>query len=161
MGLAHRDLKLDNCVMTTDNVVKLIDFGTATVFHYPGKAPQKATGVVGSDPYLAPEVLSDKEYDPRKTDVWSVAVIFICMVLRRFPWTIPDPKTDASFRSFVQSHPELTQKPEPKKRMTEPPQRCELPQSPREGRMSLSGPGQLASPPTPPPSPPPALVSGR
>ena len=31
LGLAHRDLKLDNCVMTTDNVVKLIDFGTGLV----------------------------------------------------------------------------------------------------------------------------------
>ena len=114
MGLAHRDLKLDNCVMTTNNVVKLIDFGTATVFHYPGKAHQKATGVVGSDPYLAPEVITQENYDPRKTDVWSVAIIFMCMVLRRFPWKIPDAKADPSFRAFVNSHPELCQKPTPR-----------------------------------------------
>ncbi|KAG6818187.1 hypothetical protein H0H87_000092 [Tephrocybe sp. NHM501043] len=114
MGLAHRDLKLDNCVMTRDNVVKLIDFGTATVFHYPGKAHTPATGVVGSDPYLAPEVLNSDSYDPRKTDVWSVAIIFMCMVLRRFPWKIPDPKTDPSFRAFVNAHPDLSLKPEPK-----------------------------------------------
>ena len=114
MGLAHRDLKLDNCVMTISNVVKLIDFGTATVFHYPGKAHQKATGIVGSDPYLAPEVISQANYDPRKTDVWSVAIIFMCMILRRFPWKIPDAKTDPSFRAFVNSHPELSQKPTPR-----------------------------------------------
>ncbi|KAG6878699.1 hypothetical protein C0993_011514 [Termitomyces sp. T159_Od127] len=114
LGLAHRDLKLDNCVMTHDNVVKLIDFGTATVFHYPGKAHTPATGIVGSDPYLAPEVLNNDSYDPRKTDVWSVAIIFMCMVLRRFPWKIPDPKTDPSFRAFVQAHPDLSLKPEPK-----------------------------------------------
>jgi serine/threonine protein kinase len=111
MGLAHRDLKLDNCVMTTNNVVKLIDFGTATVFHYPGKAHQRATGIVGSDPYLAPEVIAQENYDPRKTDVWSVAIIFMCMVLRRFPWKIPDAKSDPSFRAFVNAHPELSQKP--------------------------------------------------
>ncbi|KAH8833834.1 other/HAL protein kinase [Flagelloscypha sp. PMI_526] len=116
MGLAHRDLKLDNCVMTTTNVVKLIDFGTATVFHYPGKAVTMATGIVGSDPYLAPEVLSEKEYDPRKTDVWSVAVIFMCMILRRFPWKIPDAKTDPSFKAFVNAHPDLTVKPKPKEK---------------------------------------------
>ncbi|KAG5653968.1 hypothetical protein H0H81_008836 [Sphagnurus paluster] len=114
MGLAHRDLKLDNCVMTRENVVKLIDFGTATVFHYPGKVHTPATGVVGSDPYLAPEVLTSDSYDPRKTDVWSVAIIFMCMVLRRFPWKIPDPKTDPSFRAFVHAHPDLSLKPEPK-----------------------------------------------
>jgi serine/threonine protein kinase len=114
LGLAHRDLKLDNCVMTTDNVVKLIDFGTATVFHYPGKALQRATGIVGSDPYLAPEVITQDNYDPRKTDVWSVAIIFMCMVLRRFPWKIPDAKADPSFRAFVNTHPDLCQKPTPR-----------------------------------------------
>ena len=114
IGVAHRDLKLDNCVMSSDNIVKLIDFGTATVFHYPGKAHTPATGIVGSDPYLAPEVLNGDPYDPRKTDVWSVAIIFICMVLRRFPWKIPDPKTDPSFKSFVTAHPDLSVKPPPK-----------------------------------------------
>lgn len=115
MGLAHRDLKLDNCVMTSNNVVKLIDFGTATVFHYPGKTHTPATGIVGSDPYLAPEVLNKENYDPRKTDVWSVAIIFLCMILRRFPWKIPDPKNDASFKAFVNAHPDLSVKPPPRK----------------------------------------------
>lgn len=110
MGLAHRDLKLDNCVMTSDNIVKLIDFGTATVFHYPGKHQIPASGVVGSDPYLAPEVLSRDHYDPRLTDVWSVAIIFMCMILRRFPWKIPDFKTDMSYRLYVNTHPELCRK---------------------------------------------------
>lgn len=118
MGLAHRDLKLDNCVMTTQNIVKIIDFGTATVFHSPGKSKVVATGVVGSDPYLAPEVLSQQTYDPRLTDVWSCAIIFLCMVLRRFPWKLPDPKTDPSFSLYVRSHPELCKAPE---RMEEEP----------------------------------------
>lgn len=111
MGLAHRDLKLDNCVMTPDNIVKLIDFGTATVFHYPGKHQIPATGIVGSDPYLAPEVLHKEYYDPRLTDVWSVAIIFMCMILRRFPWKIPDYKTDMSYKLYCNTHPELCQKP--------------------------------------------------
>ncbi|KLO12614.1 Pkinase-domain-containing protein, partial [Schizopora paradoxa] len=115
IGLAHRDLKLDNCVMTDQNIVKLIDFGTATVFHYPGKQIVKASGVVGSDPYLAPEVLASSDsYDPRKTDVWSVAIIFLCMVLRRFPWKLPDPKSDANYRNFVLTHPDLSEKPPPR-----------------------------------------------
>ena len=116
LGLAHRDLKLDNCVMSHNNIVKIIDFGTATIFQYPGKSHTPATGVVGSDPYLAPEVLNRDSYDPRKTDVWSVAIIFLCMILRRFPWKIPDPKTDSSFRAFVHAHPDLTQKPPPRVR---------------------------------------------
>ena len=59
---------------------------------------------------------AESGYDPRKTDVWSVAIIFLCMILRRFPWKIPDAKTDPSFKAFVAAHPDLTLKPQPKER---------------------------------------------
>lgn len=155
MGLAHRDLKLDNCVMTAENVVKLIDFGTATVFHYPGKAHTPATGIVGSDPYLAPEVLSGDSYDPRKTDVWSLAIIFLCMVLRRFPWKIPDPKTDLSFKAFVNAHPDLSVKPKlrgppAKPAMLAPPDEADARRLPTRGvtmpHISSDNNGSLAPP---------------
>lgn len=109
MGLAHRDLKLDNCVVSSESCVKIIDFGTATVFQYPGgHSTIPTSGVVGSDPYLAPEVLNSKEYDPRLTDVWSVAIMFMCMALRRFPWKLPDAAKDLSYRAFSRAQANLT-----------------------------------------------------
>ncbi|KAJ5488941.1 Serine/threonine-protein kinase oca2 [Penicillium diatomitis] len=101
MGLAHRDLKLDNVVVSDRGIMKLIDFGSAVVFRYPFENDiVPASGIVGSDPYLAPEVYDEKKYDPRPTDVWSLAIIFCCMTLRRFPWKQPR-TSDNSYRLFV------------------------------------------------------------
>lgn len=57
-------------------------------------------GVVGSDPYLAPEVYDHPKYDPQPADIWSLAIIFACMSLRRFPWKLPR-VTDNSFKLFI------------------------------------------------------------
>lgn len=101
MGLAHRDLKLDNCCMNEKGILKLIDFGSAVVFRYPfEKNITMAHGIVGSDPYLAPEVItSTKEYDPQFVDIWSMGIIFCCMMLKRFPWKKPK-LTDDNFRLY-------------------------------------------------------------
>lgn len=54
---------------------------------------------MGSDPYLAPEVCNEIKYDPQPADVWSLAIIFCCMSLRRFPWKAPR-LSDKSFKLF-------------------------------------------------------------
>ncbi|KAI6710621.1 hypothetical protein PZA11_003647 [Diplocarpon coronariae] len=101
MGLAHRDLKLDNVVVNEHGIMKIIDFGSASVFKYPFEGGiTLASGIVGSDPYLAPEVYDERRYDPQPTDIWSLAIIFCCMSLRRFPWKMPR-MTDNSFKLFA------------------------------------------------------------
>ncbi|ESZ97682.1 hypothetical protein SBOR_1939 [Sclerotinia borealis F-4128] len=104
MGLAHRDLKLDNVVVNEHGIMKIIDFGSASVFLYPFEGGiTLSSGIVGSDPYLAPEVYDEKKYDPQPADIWSLAIIYCCMSLRRFPWKMPR-ATDNSYKLFA-SHP--------------------------------------------------------
>ncbi|KAI1505361.1 kinase-like domain-containing protein [Biscogniauxia marginata] len=100
-GLAHRDLKLDNVVVSEFGIMKIIDFGSAHVFKYPFESEiVLASGVVGSDPYLAPEVYDERKYDPQAVDIWSLAIIFCCMSLRRFPWKVPR-LSDNSYKLFA------------------------------------------------------------
>lgn len=109
LGFAHRDLKLDNCVLTTDGILKIIDFGSAVIFKYPynhyGSKKDLihfCRGVVGSDPYLAPEVLTPlNTYNPQPVDLWSIAIIYCCMTLKRFPWKIPHSDKDNSFKLYA------------------------------------------------------------
>ncbi|KAI8340265.1 kinase-like domain-containing protein [Chlamydoabsidia padenii] len=102
IGLGHRDLKLDNLVVDTHNVVKIIDFGTAKVVRYPSQKKEKlCTGIVGTDPYIAPEQYSQKEYSAFSADLWSCGIIFVCMVLCRFPWRIPRPGHDENYRLYL------------------------------------------------------------
>ncbi|KAK2766945.1 serine/threonine protein kinase [Arachnomyces sp. PD_36] len=132
VGLAHRDLKLDNVVVNEHGIMKLIDFGSAVVFRYPFENDiVPATGIVGSDPYLAPEVYDEKRYDPRPTDIWSLAIIFCCMTLRRFPWKQPR-LTDNSYKLFVSQPTPGTPVPEsdPKQR---PKSTADLPRAGKDG----------------------------
>ncbi|KAJ1961193.1 serine/threonine protein kinase [Dispira parvispora] len=107
--VAHRDLKLDNVCITHSGTAKLIDFGCATTSN-PKYDPQQrspaiiATGSCGSDTYMAPELFSHNIYDARKVDVWALAVIYIAMCTKHFPW---DRATmdDSNFTIFTK-HPD-------------------------------------------------------
>ncbi|KAJ5558501.1 hypothetical protein N7535_008715 [Penicillium sp. DV-2018c] len=134
MGLAHRDLKLDNVVVNDRGIMKLIDFGSAVVFRYPFEDDiVLSSGIVGSDPYLAPEVYDEKKYDPRPTDVWSLAIIFCCMTLRRFPWKQPR-TTDNSYKLFVSTPTPGTMGPNSDPRRRPPKANPDLPSQGQENK---------------------------
>lgn len=88
-GFAHRDLKLENCVVTKLGILKWVDFGSAVPIRGHEGNRTKASGARGSEPYMAPEVFSSKKYDPALADVWSLAIIYFAMLFNKFPWTAP------------------------------------------------------------------------
>ncbi|KAJ2289293.1 serine/threonine protein kinase [Coemansia sp. RSA 353] len=109
IGIAHRDLKLENCLLTENGIVKIIDFGCATVYKTPfQKEPSKVVGVCGSDPYIAPEVLMSRRQIPyfaQVADIWSVGIMYMCMTLLKFPWRIADTEVDRCYGSYIREWP--------------------------------------------------------
>ncbi len=74
--VVHRDIKLENILLDSDNQMKLIDFGLSA-FYLPGK---KLRVHCGSPSYAAPEIVARKQYDGPPTDVWSLGVVlFACL----------------------------------------------------------------------------------
>jgi calcium-dependent protein kinase len=73
-GLAHRDLSLEN-VMLSRGRCKLGDFGLAC------RADQLCVETVGKAYYMAPEVVAPQAvYDPKAADAWSLGIIFFILV---------------------------------------------------------------------------------
>lgn len=101
-GIAHRDIKLENCLITNGSKLKITDFGVSEVFSgtHPGLREAAgqcgqnmcdvrlcSPGICGSEPYIAPEVLSKREkYDARGMDVWGSAVIMIFLIFGANIW---------------------------------------------------------------------------
>jgi serine/threonine protein kinase len=103
LGLAHRDLKLENVVVTERGIIKLVDFGCAAIFRDPHTRKQIfSTDVVGCSSYMAPEIFQRRPYAPQYADVWSLGIMYCCMVLGRFPWKVALPTVDA-FKRFATS----------------------------------------------------------
>ncbi|XBW38028.1 hypothetical protein QEN19_003613 [Hanseniaspora menglaensis] len=99
LNLIHRDIKLDNILLTNDGVIKLIDFGNANLL---STSSDLVKGILGSDAYLAPEVLiSPHSYNGKPVDVWAIAVVFVGMWLNKFPWRIGH-ADDVGFALFSQ-----------------------------------------------------------
>ena len=80
VSICHRDLKLENILLTGKLQLKVIDFGLSS-----GGDLSCVTGAVGSPSYVAPEVLTEDEYDGKKVDVFSLGVLLFVIVVGKFP----------------------------------------------------------------------------
>ncbi|ORY06939.1 Pkinase-domain-containing protein [Basidiobolus meristosporus CBS 931.73] len=89
MGVAHRDIKPENILLDENGYLKITDFGVSDVFKMGWeKKCHKSRGICGSEPYIAPEAFTCKEYDGRKFDVWACGIVYYTMVYRGIPFRI-------------------------------------------------------------------------
>ncbi|XP_071913087.1 serine/threonine-protein kinase SAPK7 isoform X2 [Coffea arabica] len=88
MQICHRDLKLENTLLDSSPAprLKICDFGysKSSVLH------SRPKSTVGTPAYIAPEVLSRREYDGKLADVWSCGVTLYVMLVGAYPFEDPD-----------------------------------------------------------------------
>ena len=88
LGIVHRDLKPENLLLTSDHILKIIDFGLSNYF----KTGQKEllSTPCGSPCYASPEMVAGKKYDGFKIDVWSCGIILYAMLCGYLPFEDQD-----------------------------------------------------------------------
>ncbi len=88
-GVVHRDLKPENVMLREDGVVKLTDFGIATLLDPDDKFT--ATGaILGSPAHLPPEIIEGKPADPR-SDLFSLGTLLYWLACGQLPFQARTP----------------------------------------------------------------------
>ncbi|XVF60932.1 hypothetical protein PTKIN_Ptkin08bG0087800 [Pterospermum kingtungense] len=98
MQICHRDLKLENTLLDGSPAprLKICDFGysKSSLLH------SRPKSTVGTPAYIAPEVLSRREYDGKLADVWSCGVTLYVMLVGAYPFE--DQEDPRNFRKTIQ-----------------------------------------------------------
>lgn len=81
LGIVHRDLTPSNILISTDNVIKLIDFGIA---RNEKENQTKDTMILGTVGYASPEQFGFCQTDGR-TDIYAVGILLNVMLKGKLP----------------------------------------------------------------------------
>ncbi|KII84894.1 hypothetical protein PLICRDRAFT_45728 [Plicaturopsis crispa FD-325 SS-3] len=81
-NIVHRDLKIENILISQTGNIKIIDFGLSNLFDPVGHL---AT-FCGSLYFAAPELLNAKVYTGPEVDVWSFGVVLYVLVCGKVPF---------------------------------------------------------------------------
>lgn len=81
-NIVHRDIKLENILVDETLKVKVIDFGFSISI-----TPDKTLNIFcGTPSYMAPEIVSKKNYKGHLTDCWSLGILLFTLLSGHFPF---------------------------------------------------------------------------
>ena len=81
-NIAHRDIKLENILMTKNYEIKIIDFGFG--MYNPDNKPQNF--FCGTPNYMPPEIVLKRPYNGQMADLWSLGVLVYKLFCADFPF---------------------------------------------------------------------------
>lgn len=103
--ILHRDISLGNLLLTSDNCIKIADFGLATKLN---SSDDKHMTMCGTPNYISPEVVS-RDYG-LPTDVWGLGVVLYHLLVGRAPFEANTAEGEAiksTFTNIVKKDHEL------------------------------------------------------
>nr|POE56101.1 protein kinase kin1 [Quercus suber] len=81
-SIVHRDLKIENILISKSGDIKIIDFGLSNLF-----SPKNFLKTFcGSLYFAAPELLQAKQYTGPEVDVWSFGIVLYVLVCGKVPF---------------------------------------------------------------------------
>lgn len=82
-NVAHRDIKLENVLLTQSRQVKIIDFGFSTLSK---SKNAKSYIYCGTPNYMAPEIIKKVDYLGPPVDIWASGVLLFTILTGSFPF---------------------------------------------------------------------------
>jgi Protein kinase domain len=86
-GILHRDVKPENMLFSSNEVLKVGDFGIAKVVGGPGTVLTRAGELIGTPAYIAPEQVRGGDVSPA-TDVYAVATMLYELIAGALPFPL-------------------------------------------------------------------------
>ncbi|KAI9608267.1 hypothetical protein KEM48_003401 [Puccinia striiformis f. sp. tritici PST-130] len=81
-SIVHRDLKIENILISKTGNIKIIDFGLSNLF----SPNSNLSTFCGSLYFAAPELLNAKAYIGPEVDVWSFGIVLFVLVCGKVPF---------------------------------------------------------------------------